>query len=415
MKNITAIILAAGRGTRMKSGTPKVLHEILGKPMLSHVIGSLKDAGAGNIITVVGCGHESVRKAVGGTKFVIQKKLLGSGDAVIQAKKGLGKYNGDILVICGDTPLIRAETIKSLIEKHKTSGAAATILTAKMKDPRGYGRIVRDDNKKILKITEDLEASLYEAVIGEINSGTYCFKATDLFDALVRVKPDNKKKEVFLTDVIRILRDKGKHIESVLTEDAFEATGINDRNDLAEAINALKNRILREIMSSGVTIEDPATTIIYPGVFIGRDTVIHPNTLIESDVEIGAGCRIGPFARIRRGVVIGGGAEIGNFVELVRTKIGEKTKVKHHTYLGDTIAGRCVNVGAGTITANFDGKRKNRTVIGDGASIGIGARLVAPVKIGRRATVGAGCVVPKGHDVPAGATVVGVPAKILKK
>ncbi|MCX5685946.1 MAG: DapH/DapD/GlmU-related protein, partial [Candidatus Omnitrophica bacterium] len=214
---------------------------------------------------------------------------------------------------------------------------------------------------------------------------------------------------------IGILHNKGKKIESVLAEDAFEAIGINDINDLAEATNVLKNRILRQVMSSGVTIEDPATTIIYPAVFIGRDTVIRPNTLIESDVEIGRGCHIGPFARLRPGVRIGDNVEVGNFVELVRARIEDNTKVKHHTYLGDTTVGKNVNVGAGTITANFDGAGKNKTVIEDGAFIGVGAILIAPVVIGKRATVGAGAVVPKGHNVPAGATVVGVPAKILKK
>ncbi|MDP3804877.1 MAG: sugar phosphate nucleotidyltransferase, partial [Candidatus Omnitrophota bacterium] len=348
-------------------------------------------------------------------EFVIQKNLLGSGDAVIRAKKTLAKYAGDILVICGDTPLIRSGTIKSLIEHHKNSGASATVLTVKMKDPMGYGRIVRDDNKKVLRIVEDLEASTYEEAIDEINVGTYCFKVKDLFDALAGVRPDNKNKEVYLTDVIGILHNKGKRIESVLTEDAYEAIGINDRSDLAEAVGILKNRILRQIMSSGVTIEDPATTTVYPGSKIGRDSVIHPNTLIESDVEIGERCHIGPFARIRPGVRIGDNVEIGNFVELVRTRIDNYTKVKHHTYLGDATVGKNVNIGAGTITANFDGGVKNMTIIESGASIGVGAILIAPVKIGKLATVGAGSVVPKGRNVPAGATVVGVPARILKK
>jgi len=301
-----------------------------------------------------------------------------------------------------------------LIEKHKNAGSSATLLTARVKDPSGYGRIIRDDDKKILKIVEDLEASLYEEVIDEINVGTYCFKSGDLFDALSGVAPDNKKKEVFLTDVIGILRNKGRAIESVITDDPDEAEGINDRIDLANVARILKERISRELMASGVTIEDPASTTIYPDVRIGRDTVIGPNTLIENDVIIGKRCRIGPFARIRPDVTIGDEAEVGNFVELVRTSIGDGSRVKHHTYLGDTSVGKNVNIGAGTITANYDGKSKNRTIIEDGSFIGVGSILIAPVTIGKGAVVGAGSVVPKRHNVPAGATVIGIPAKIFK-
>ena len=417
MKNIVAIILAAGRGTRMKSDTPKVLHDLLGRPIISYVLKALNDAGVGQIVTVAGYGSDLLRKAIGlRTKFVIQKKLLGSGDAVIRAKAALGpRVSGNVLIICGDTPLIRYETIKSLIDKHNSSDASATILTARLKDPTGYGRIVRDDNKSVSKIVEEIEAGLYEEVIDEINVGTYCFKAKDLYEALAVVKPDNRKKEIFLTDVIEILRNKGKKIESVLTKDEGEAIGINDRADLADASAVLKKRILDELMLSGVTVEDPLTTTVYPDVRIGRDTVIYPNTVIESGVEIGARCLVGPFARLRAGTKIGDEVEVGNFVELVRTTLGASTKVKHHTYLGDAIVGKDVNIGAGTITANFDGVRKNRTIIEDGSFIGIGARLVAPVKVGRRATVGAGSVVPKNQNVPGGATVLGVPARLYKK
>jgi len=416
MKDTIAIILAAGKGTRMKSEVPKILHEILGKPIIYHILECLKDAGVKEIITVAGYGCDLLKKALPiNVKIVLQKKLLGSGDAVMATRNILKRYSGDILIICGDTPIIKGETLTRLIKEHKSSGASATVLTARIKDPGPYGRIVRGEGGEILKIAEETEARLYEKVINEINVGTYCFTKEDLFTALKEVKPNNKKKEFFLTDTIGILYNKGKMIESVLAEDPEEIVGINTRIDLAQATRILKERILEDVMSGGVTIEDTSSTTIYPGVKIGPDTIIHPNTLIESDVEIGRNCHIGPFAHLRPGVRIGDNVEVGNFVELVRTNVKNGTKVKHHTYLGDAIVGKGVNVGAGTITANFDGKNKNRTVIGDGAFIGVGAILIAPVKIGARAIVGAGCVVPKNHDVPNGATVVGVPAKVLQK
>lgn len=399
----------------MKSDTPKVLHDILGKPIIGYVLDSVRGAGVIDAIVVAGYGSSLLENSVEGVKVVVQKELLGSGDAVKTARRALKNYSGDILVVCGDTPLIRPETIKGLIAKHRSSGAAATILTAKLADPTGYGRIARDDDGRILAIVEQEKTSLYEEVINEINVGTYCFKSDDLFGALESVKPDNKKKEIFLTDVIAILKKAGKPVEAFLTEDPDEAIGVNTRMDLARSTVILKNRTARELMAEGVTIEDPASTVIYPGVKIGRDTIVHSNTVIESNVEIGAKCSIGPFARLRPKVYIGDDVEVGNFVELNRSKIGSGTKVKHHTYLGDAIVGKNVNIGAGTITANYDGKSKSRTTIEDGAFIGVGAILIAPVKIGSKAVVGAGCVVPKNHDVPKLAVVVGVPAKILKK
>jgi len=416
MKNTIAIILAAGKGTRMKSRTPKILHEILGKTIIKHILESLKDAGIKDVIVVAGYGSDLLKKTLPiNVKIVLQNKLLGSGDAVMATRNILKGYSGDILIICGDTPLIKGETLTRLVREHKSSGSSATVLTAKIKDPGSYGRIVRGEGGEILKIAEETEARLSEKVINEINVGTYCFTKEDLFTALKEVEPDNKKKEFFLTDTIEILYNKGKITRSVLAEDPEEIIGINTRGDLAQATRILKQRILEDVMSGGVTIEDTSSTTIYPGVKIGPDTVIHPNTLIESDVEIGKNCHIGPFSRLRPGVRIGDNVEVGNFVELVRTKVKNNTRVKHHTYLGDTIVGKGVNVGAGTITANFDGKNKNRTVIGDGAFIGVGAILIAPVKVGARAIVGAGCVVPRNHNVPNGATVVGVPAKILRK
>jgi bifunctional UDP-N-acetylglucosamine pyrophosphorylase/glucosamine-1-phosphate N-acetyltransferase len=415
LKKVVAVILAAGRGTRMKSDMPKVLHEILGRPVIWYVIETLKDSGISDIVTVTGYGSRLTKKALKGTDTIVQKRLLGSGDAVKTAKKVLGNFRGDLLVICGDTPLIKPQTVKALVKRHRGSNASATVLTVRVPDPSGYGRIIRDSHGSFLKIAEENETLAYENEINEINAGTYCFKAGDIFRALSEIRPDNKKREYFLTDVIDILRNKGRTVGAFLTEDADETVGINTRIDLANARRIMNRRILEDLMRNGVTIEDPETTTVHPGAKVGKDTIIYSNTVIESDVEIGRHCHVGPFARLRPGVRMKNGSEVGNFVELVRTTIGEKTKVKHHTYLGDTIVGKNVNVGAGVITANYDGKRKNRTHIGDGVFIGIGARLIAPLKIGRGAVIGAGSVVLKNDNVPSGATVVGVPARVIKR
>lgn len=417
MKDIIAVILAAGKGTRMVSETPKVMHRILGIPMISYVVASVKEAGVKDIKTVVGFGGEKVKELFKGTNIgtVFQKKLLGSADAVKAAIKGMGRFNGDILVVYGDTPLIKRETIKRLIERHHSTHASLTLLTAVLVNPAGYGRIMRNTDGEIMRIAEEDEARAYKKEIKEINVGTCIFRAEDLIDALKGIGCENSKKEFYLTDAVKILSDKGKAVESVTVEDNSEMIGVNSRKELAEATRVIKCRIADELMASGVTIQDPATTTIYPNVKIGVDTVIYPNTVIESDVKIGSGCHVGPFARLRAGTRLGDRSEIGNFVEVVRTDIGEDTKVKHHTYLGDAKVGSHVNIGAGTITANYDGKNKNRTVIGDGSFVGVGAILIAPVKIGRRALIGAGSVVLKGQNVKDGTTVVGVPARILEK
>lgn len=387
----------------------------MGWPIIDYVMNSVCKTGIEGVIVVAGYGKDEVAEAVRPAKVIVQKELLGSGDAVLCAKSVLKECGGDVLIICGDTPLIRESTLKELIAKHKTTNASATVLTARLDDPASYGRIVRDNVGTIEKITEKIEAGIAEDDIKEVNVGTYVFKIKDLFGALSKVKPNAKKGEIFLTDTIEILRKTGKRVEGVEIKDVNEMVGINSRIDLANATKVVKMDIMRRLMENGVTIEDPASTVIFPEVKIGRDSVVRPNTVIESDVKVGSRCVIGPFAHLRSGVRIGDDVEVGNFVELVRTRVGDNTKIKHHTYLGDTVVGKNVNVGAGTITANFDGKKKNTTVIGDGAFIGIGARLIAPVKIGARAVVGAGSVIPKNHNVSNGTTVAGVPAKILKR
>ena len=416
MTKMIAVILAAGRGTRMKSDLPKIMHTILGKPMISYVTDAVYRAAVNDIVIVTGFGSDKVREHFKGTKVrtAIQKRLLGSADAVGTVKKDFSS-KGDVLIVYGDTPLVTEDTIRLLIKKHRSSGASLTLLTAILKDPSGYGRIIRDAYGRITRIAEDSETRENEKNCGEINVGTCIFKSGDLLDALKYIDCDNSKGEYYLTDAVEILYSRSKNVESMAMENLDEMIGVNSRVELARATNVMKNRVMKKLMASGVTIQDPATTTIYPDVKIGRDSVIYPNTIIESDVIIGKNCHIGPFARIRGGTRIGDKTEVGNFVELVRTQVAGSTKVKHHTYLGDAKVGKNVNIGAGTITANYDGKNKSRTFIGDGSFIGVGAILIAPVKIGKKALVGAGSVILRGQNVKAGATVVGVPAKILRR
>jgi len=415
MKSIAAVILAAGRGTRMKSDVPKVLHELHSRPMLSFILDTIEKSGIEKKVIVVSAGDKAVNRHFKGLDLVIQKKPLGSGDALKAAQRYFSKFKGDILVLCGDTPLITGDTVAKLVKKHKDEKASCTVLTARTADPKGYGRILRDDADNISRIIEEKDLSIYEEATEEINVGCYCFNKSDLFLSLDRIKMNQLKKEYYLTDIIEILRKQNKRISSVTTEKEFEFLGINSRIDLAIASAILKKKAMESLMLDGVTFTDPASTSVDMGGAIGRDTVIYPNTIIEKDVVIGKGCRIGPFARIRQGTRIADNVEVGNFVELVRTKVSSGTKIKHMTYLGDAEVGENVNIGAGTITANYDGKNKNKTIIENGAFIGVGSIFIAPVKIGRAAVIGAGSVVTRNKNIPAGATVVGIPARILHK
>lgn len=416
MKDTVALILAAGEGTRMKSSLPKVLHPVGGRPMLSYVLGLVKALGIKRIIVVVGHKSERVKQYLGKNITTIkQDRLLGTADAVNRTKRLLSGFKGDVLVLYGDVPLIRKETLRELILKHRSNRSYCTLLSATVDSPSELGRIVRDDHGQIIKIIEEQEASPHHKTISEVNAGVYCFRSIDLFEALKEVKPSLHKKEFYLTDVIEILTTTGRKVDSISTDEPQEAIGINSKADLARAEKLLRERVLARFMSEGVTIIDPSSTYIDNEVKIGCDTIIYPNTVIERDVEIGKDCSIGPFCRIRSGVRLKDNVKVGNFVELNRTMIDKFSQVKHLSYLGDAKIGKKVNIGAGTITANYDGLTKNRTLIEDGASIGSGTVLVAPVKVGRRAVTGAGAVVTKGKDVPPGAVVVGVPAKILKK
>ncbi|HQO57235.1 MAG TPA: NTP transferase domain-containing protein [Candidatus Omnitrophota bacterium] len=416
MDHVTTIILAAGKGTRMKSRVPKVLHALCGKPIIQHVLEAVH--AAGSLKTYVVLGHQSgqVREALGPDVTTYeQKDLLGTADAVRQGERFFRDYTGDILILCGDTPLLRKETIRSVIRRHKRTGAACTFLTAFLENSHGYGRVIRHASGKAVAIREEKDASLEEKKIREINVGVYCVHKDALFSALRDVPLNAKKKEYYLTDMVAILAQRGAPIETVGTPDAMEGVGINSREDLAVAERVLRFRVLRKLMLSGVTIVDPATTYIDGKARIGQDTIIHPCTVIETNVTIGEQCVIGPFARIRPGTRIGNRVQIGNFAEVSRSVMGEHCFMKHFSFLGDARLGANVNIGAGVVTANYDGKNKNQTRVGARAFVGSDSILVAPVEIGPDAMTGAGCVVTRGTKVPPGNVIVGVPGRIRKK
>jgi len=400
----------------MKSETPKVLHKVCGKPVLEYVLDITRALRSLTTYVVVGHGSQKVREAIGGgVTFVEQPQLLGTGDAVGRCASYLKDHKGCVLVLCGDTPLLSRDIVASLLKQHRRSHASATVLTAHIADPRGYGRILRDKRGNFLAIREQKDASDFEDKIKEINVGVYCFDSKDLFLTLKKVKLNPGKKEYYLTDVIELLLADGKRVATFTTEDETVAFGINTREDLAAAQAIIRSRILSKHMLSGVTITDPQTTFIDADVKIGRDTVIHPVTFIHADVRIGRNCTIGPMARIRPGSRISDNVEVGNFAEVSRASLGKGVFQKHFSFVGDASVGAWANIGAGVVTANYDGVNKNKTVIGSRAFIGSDAILVAPNKIGAGAMVGAGSVVARGKNIPAGMIAVGVPARVIKK
>lgn len=430
-----AVVLAAGKGTRMKSKLPKVLHKVCGKPMVEHVLEATSGAGIEENIVVVGFGAEKVEELLGQkAKFVYQKEQLGTGHAVLQAKDVLADYAGKLLVVCGDTPLLTSETLNQLLVKHERKGAAATILTAFLDNPTGYGRIIRNAGGSVLKIVEEKDADPEEKEVREVNTGTYCFDSKSLFAALEEISPNNAQGEYYLTDVIALFVKQGLRVDGVHVDDVLETMGINSRKHLAEAEFLMNQRTLDRLMDEGVTIIDPRTTMIQRGVSIGKDTVIQPFTIIEGDTIIGEDCvigpgtrinqsrvgngtiiehstivesilgnevKVGPYAYIRPGTVAHDKVKIGDFVEVKKSVIGTGSKIPHLSYVGDAQIGTDVNVGAGTITCNYDGKYKYQTVIEDGAFIGSNTNLVAPVKVGQNAVIGAGSTLSK--DVPSSA------------
>ena len=415
--NIKCIILAAGAGTRMNTQLPKPLHKIGNKTMLERLIKTVRSSGIKDIGVVAGYNLDLLKQVLKkhNIKAIKQKKLLGSADAVKAARTYLGKPNGSVLVLYADTPLLKEATLKGLINSHRCSSAVCSLLVGNFTNPTGYGRILRDASDDIVEVIEEKDATDVQKGITEINVGAYCFKKKELFNMLKRIKKNSKKGEFYLTDIIKHFTNSGMFVASYNECSESEALGINSRQQLSTAETVIRMRKIEKLMQEGVSFIDPATAYIDDEVKIAKDTIIYPSVVIEGEVTIGKDCRIGPFARIRGKTKIGNGSTIGNFVEVVRSHIGSHTRVKHHTYLGDTYLGSKVNVGAGVITANYDGKNKNKTIIKDKAFIGVGAVLIAPIRIGASAMVGAGSVVTKNKNVPDKSVVVGVPAKIIRR
>ncbi len=455
-KQLDVLILAAGLGTRMRSNLAKVLHRLDGRPLVNHVCRTATTLAPRKVYVVVGHQGEDVRQAVleevdeQHAEFVWQKEQLGTGDAVNAAREFLENEDSTLLVLSGDVPMIRAETLAALVQQHhahRGKGAACTILTVKLDDPYGYGRIVRDSEGLFDKIVEQKDATEEERAVGEINSGIYCFDTKKLFDALSKVKNDNAQGEYYLTDVPRLLREAGEDIAIYRHSDAHEIEGVNNRVQLADMERILCRRTIRRMMLDyGVTFIDPTHTYVSEQASIGRDTVIYPNVTIEGDTRIGDGCTIrsgtritnskigyaveildncliinseignqcavGPMAHLRGHAKMEERSKVGNFVELKKTILGRGSKASHLTYLGDATIGEKTNIGAGTITCNYDGKNKHATEIGNNVKIGSDTMLVAPVRVGDNSVTGAGSVVTK--DVPEDSLVYGAPAKVRK-
>jgi bifunctional UDP-N-acetylglucosamine pyrophosphorylase/glucosamine-1-phosphate N-acetyltransferase len=416
MKPLRTIILAAGQGTRFKSETPKVLHHLAGKPVLRYVLDVAEAVGSLRTYVVVGHKADMVRKAVTvRAEVVVQEKQLGTAHAVRCCAGHFKGVKGDVLVMCGDTPLLDKQVIRKLLARHRKSGNVCTVLTAVLHDPSGYGRIIRDAKGVLTAIREHKDCSVGEKKVREINTGVYCFDAASLFGSIHAIKRNAKKKEFYLTDAVELFLERGGRVGAFVTDDWTANLGLNTRADLALAERVKRDKVLKALMDSGVTIVDPGTTYIEDDVLIGQDTIIYPCTYIHAGVRIGRDCQVGPFARLRPGTKLGRGVTIGNFSELSRSVLGDSVTMKHFGFLGDARVGAGANIGAGTVTANYDGKNKNLTKIGRKAFIGCDAVLVAPVEVGDGAVAGAGSVVIPGRNIPAGMLGVGIPARVIKK
>ena len=409
-----AIIMAAGKGTRMKSKNSKLVQKIYGKEMIKRAVENAKKAGIDDIVTVVGYKKEQVMQVLGDSvQYAVQEEMLGTGHAVMQAAKYLEGKKGKVLVLNGDVPILRPETINNLLEKSIDSKEAATLLTAIYEDPFGYGRIIRDEGGNVEGIVEEKDATEEEKDITEINAGIYCFDIEALLEALKEIKPNNSQGEYYLTDVIEIIGKNGLKTGAVIVEDNTEILGVNDRMQLQMVTKILQHRINSELMLNGVTIEDINSTYIYDDVKIGMDTVIHPNTTIKSDVEIGEDCEIGPNSYIREGCRIADKVKVGSFVEVKKAVIDEGTKVPHLSYMGDCEIGSGTNIGCGTITCNYDGFKKSKTIIGKDCFVGSNVNFVAPVNIGDNVLVAAGSTVTE--DAPTDSLVIARERQVNKE
>ena len=451
-KRLDVLILAAGLGTRMKSGRAKVLHELGGLPLIVHVCRTAVTLDPRQIFVVVGHQAAEVEKAVSThvgdlARFVVQTQQRGTGDAVEAARSVLEKSDSLLLVLSGDVPSVKGETLARFVEQHRLTGADCTILSVRLENPTGYGRVVRDGQNSFERIVEHKDATTEERQIREINAGIYCFDTAKLFAALRRLEPANEQGEYYLTDVPGILMADGARVDVYLHNDAREVSGINTRADLAEFENLLRRSTIRTLMiETGVTFIDPSRAYVSAEASIGRDCVIYPDVSIEGrsvlgqgclirsgvritnsrlgdnvvikdhcvviDSEVEPNCSVGPFAHLRMNTRLEEGSAVGNFVEIKKSRLGRRAKAMHLSYLGDATIGEQTNIGAGTITCNYDGTSKHQTIIEDNVKIGSDTMLVAPVRVGARSTTGAGSVVTR--DVPPDSLVAGVPAVIKK-
>jgi bifunctional UDP-N-acetylglucosamine pyrophosphorylase/glucosamine-1-phosphate N-acetyltransferase len=440
MADLHVVILAAGKGTRMKSAWPKVLHRVSGAPMIEHVLGAAAALKPRSTTLVIGHQADALRAALlthSNLSFVVQEPQLGTAHALLTTAPAFRGATGTLVMLSGDVPLLSAKTLKTLIDRHESAGAAVTVVTAIVDEPQGYGRIVRS-GQQIARIVEDRDASPAEREIHEINSGIYAFTLDGLFEALSDIASENAQGEYYLPDIVALYRKRGLGVETMTVDDADEIRGINSRLELAAVSRIVRQTKNQALMAAGVTIEDPATTYVDPRVEVGPDTVIHPGVSLEGKTTIGSGCElhsgvrivdsrlgdrvtiynhcvitnasveneatVGPFAHLRHDAVVAERARVGNFVELKNTALGAGSKSMHLSYLGDATIGANVNIGAGTITCNYDGVTKQRTTIEDGAFIGSDTQLIAPVTIGTGAYVGSGTTIRE--DVPAGALAV---------
>ncbi|HEX2835861.1 MAG TPA: bifunctional UDP-N-acetylglucosamine diphosphorylase/glucosamine-1-phosphate N-acetyltransferase GlmU [Thermoanaerobaculia bacterium] len=433
-QNLEVVILAAGLGTRMKSSTIKILHRAAGRPIIDYVLDLAAGVGANAPVLIVGHQRDAVQNAIGArARYAVQEEQKGTGHAVLQAAQAIEPAQGKrVLILSGDVPLTRPETLKRLLEEHERSGNALTLLTMELEQPASYGRIVRSDDNSVTRIVEFKDANDDEKKIREVNAGIYVFDGEHLFDNLRNLQPNNAQGEYYLTDVLGVLRDNGHRVGAVIVDDPVEALGVNSRGELAQVEAEIQRRVVDSLMKEGVTFRNPNTVVIDSTVKIGADTVVYPFVTIEGKTTIGRNCviepgahlidvtigddvhiktgtvaesaiieedaAVGPYAHLRPGTKLGRKVKVGNFVETKKAIFGAGAKASHLSYIGDAEVGAEVNIGAGTITCNYDGKNKHKTTIEDGAFIGSDSQLVAPVTIGRGAYVGAGSTITK--DVP---------------